>query len=203
MVLGEKGRSENGLRIAASLNAVNSGFFSEVDAPLETEVRVTPIASGDVDATEKADIKKALSNAGVEVDNIDYYDVSVLMTMNGFEAGKLHKLNDKITVALAETSDPASGYTRQYFVVRDHNGTVTVLTEGVDYYIENGVIYVISDEFSTYAVAYKDTLMPKAPDTGDEAMIDGGAATMDIGVVMVLTLAAITVMGVAVAVKRK
>lgn len=198
---GEEGLNASGLRTAVLLNYANSSVREE-NGPLETEVKVTPLTSEDVDATEKADIEKSLSRAGIEVDNIDYYDVSVLMKMNGQEIGKLHKLNGKITVALAKTSDPAAGYARQYFVVRDHDGTVTVLTEGVDFYIEDGVIYVISDEFSTYAVAYKDTLVPKSPDTGEEVVAEGDAS-VSASTAIVIAIATITVAGAFVLAKRK
>ena len=171
---------KSGLYTAATLNEINSlpawWTFDSFDTTVETEVKVTDI-NGSVDPTEKAAIEKEL--APYNVDHIDYYDVSVLLKIDGEEFGKLHKLNGEITVALAKTSDPATGYTRQYFVVRDHNGTVTVLTEGVDFYIENGVIYVISDEFSTYAVAYKDTLIPKSPDTGEEVTAEAGATSVN------------------------
>ena len=169
---------------------------------MTVDVEVTLI-NDSVDATEKADIEKAL--ASHDVDHIDYYDVSVLLKVNGDELGKLHKLNGKITVALAKVSDPAAGYSRQYFVVRDHEGTVTVLTEGVDFYIEDGVIYVISDEFSTYAVAYKNTLLPvpKAPETGDEAEAEGGAASVNASTAMVVAIAALTLVGAAIFAKRK
>lgn len=200
---GEEGWNENGLRTAALLNQVSSGIFSDEAKPLETEVKVTDI-NETIEADEKAEIEQALADAGVEVDNIEYYDVSVLLKVDGSEFGRLHKLNGKITVALAKTSDPASGYTRQYFVIRKHgDGKPIVLTEGVDFYIENGVIYVISDEFSTYAVAYKDTLIPKAPDTGDEVTATESAASVNLSTAIVIALAAVVLGGAAVFAKRK
>ena len=164
---------------------------------INTRVQVTDLNEDEVEE----EMIEAVSALGAE--HADYYDVSVLMETNGIEIGKLHKLNGKITVALATVSDPADGYTRQYFVLRDHNGTVTVLEEGVDFYIENGVLYVISDEFSTYAVAYKDTLLPKSPDTGEETAVEGGAASVSLSTAIVVTLAALTVAGALIFAKRK
>ncbi len=164
------------------------------------EVRVEDI-NDTVSNEEKTAIENAL--ASYDVDHIDYYDVSVLLKVNGDEIGKLHKLNGKITVALANVEEPASGYTRQYFVVRDHDGTVTVLTEGVDFYIEDGVIYVISDEFSTYAVAYKDTLVPKTPDTGEKVTASVGATSVNLSVAVVAAMTAIILAGAVIIAKRK
>ena len=195
---------ETGLRTAASLNLLSSDALGGRDVPLETDVEVTPLAEAAVDAGDKAEIEAALAEAGIDVDNIDYYDVSVYLKSSGMNVGQLHKLNDKITVALAKTSDPATGYTRQYFVVRKHgDAKPVVLTEGVDFYIENGVIYVISDEFSTYAVAYKDTLIPKAPDTGDEVAAESGAASVNLSTAVVIALAAVVLGGAVVFAKRK
>ena len=166
---------------------------------IDTRVQVTDLSEDKVEA----EMIEAVDALGA--DHVDYYDVSVLMEVNGVEIGKLHKLNGKLTVALAEVTDPASGYTRQYFVLRDHNGVVTTLTEGVDFYIEDGILYVISDEFSTYAVAYKDTLLPvpKAPDTGDEVVAEGDTASVSISTAVVLAAAAITLVGAVVFAKRK
>lgn len=164
---------------------------------IDTRVRVTDL--------DEADVEEAIIEAvnALGVDHVDYYDVSVLMEVNGIEIGKLHKLNDKITVALATVEDPATGYTRQYFVVRNHDGTVTVLTEGVDFYIEDGVIYVVADEFSTYAVAYKDILNPASPDTGAAARESGSVETTSSIVTVAGVLAAITLAGAAMFTKRK
>lgn len=179
------------------LPALNLSSAMSDGLEINTRVAVT-------DLDESAVSEEMINTvAALGTDHVDYYDVSVLMEAGGVEIGKLHKLNGKITVALAEVTDPATGYSRQYFVIREHDGTITVLEEGVDFYIENGVLYAIADEFSTYAVAYKDTLIPKAPDTGDETMTDDSTATMSVGVAMVLALAAITVAGAVVVAKRK
>ena len=166
---------------------------------IDTRVQVTDLSEDEVEA----EMIEAVDALGA--DRVDYYDVSVLMEVNGVEIGKLHKLNGKLTVALAEVTDPASGYKRQYFVLRDHNGVVTTLTEGVDFYIKDGILYVISDEFSTYAVAYKDTLLPvpKAPDTGDEVVAEGDTASVSLSTAVVLAAAVITLVGAVVFAKRK
>ena len=121
-------------------------------------------------------------------------------------------------MALAKVTDPESGYTRQYIVIRQHDGgEPEILVEGEDFYIEDGVLYVISDKFSTYAVAYKDTMIPayggatyittiKAPETG-KASEQGGATVqvvdMNIVVAVLGAAAALLMAGVVVCAKRK
>ena len=171
-----------------------------------TRVEVTELEEEDVDV--------ALINAVSEmnVDGVEYYDVSVWMTQNGRDFGRLHQLNGKITVALAEVTDPETGYTRKYIVVRQHAGEEPeVLVEGEDFYIEDGVLYVISDKFSTFAVAYQDTLIPAygsvvytltAPETGSYTA-DGSGASASLSVAAIAAIAAVTLAGAAVFVKRK
>ena len=175
---------------------------------IRTRVNVEEITpETDVEAA----ILKVLNPYGV--DSIDYYDVTVEMyvTYEGeggeeeYSLGLVHKLNGAITVALAKTTDPETGYTRTYYVVRMHDGEEPeVLVEGRDFYIEDGVIYVISDRFSTYAVAYKDTLIPEttvttsvtSPDTGASTS-EGASASSNALVMLMAVMTAITLAGAA------
>ncbi len=174
---------------------------------ITTRVEVTELDVEDADA-ELVDAVEAL-----DVDGVEYYDVSVWMARNGYDFGRLHQLNNKITVALARVTDPESGYTRQYIVVRQHDGEEPeVLVEGVDFYIEDGVLYVISDRFSTFAVAYRDTLIPaygnaevtytvSAPETGENTTEEGGASATNMAIV--IAMVTVVLAGAAVFAKRK
>ena len=174
---------------------------------IATRVEVTELEEVDVDENLISAVE------ALNVDNVEYYDVSVWMSRDGYDFGRLHQLNNKITVALTTVTDPESGYARKYIVVRQHEGEEPeVLVEGVDFYIEDGVLYVISDKFSTFAVAYQDTMIPaygsvtytvKAPETG-ESTIEGSSANDNSMIMAIVTMiAAITIAGVAVFTKRK
>lgn len=178
---------------------------------IDTRVEVIELDEEDVDAA----MLDAVEELGV--DGVEYYDVSVWMSSNGVDFGRLHQLNNKITVALAKVTDPESGYARKYIVVRQHEGEEPeVLAEGVDFYIEDGVLYVISDRFSTFAVAYQDTMIPayggeivssrsfavKAPETGVETAENGSADNTAI-MALVVASAAMTLAGAVVFAKRK
>ena len=168
----------------------------------------------EVTALEEDEVDEALIETmnSMDVDAVEYYDVSVWMSRNGYDFGRMHQLNGKITVALAEVTDPETGYSRQYIVVRQHEGEEPeVLVEGVDFYVKDGVLYVISDKFSTFAVAYMDTLLPvvtsttysvKAPDTGEATEVDGGASA-SLSVAVIAAIAAVTLAGAAVIAKRR
>ena len=173
---------------------------------ISTRVEVTEL--------EETDVDEALIDAVKElnVDNVEYYDVSVWMSRDGYDFGRLHQLNNKITVALTTVTEPESGYTRKYIVVRQHEGEEPeVLVEGVDFYIEDGVLYVISDKFSTFAVAYQDTMIPaygsvtytvKAPETGDNTN-GTGSASVNTVLAAVAVVTAVTLAGAAIFAKRR
>lgn len=174
---------------------------------MATRVEVTELEEVDVDENLISAVE------ALNVDNVEYYDVSVWMSRDGYDFGRLHQLSNKITVALTTVTDPESGYARKYIVVRQHEGEEPeVLVEGVDFYIEDGVLYVISDKFSTFAVAYQDTMIPaygsvtytvKAPETG-ESTIEGSSANDNSMIMAIVTMiAVITIAGVAVFTKRR
>ena len=194
----------DGFEYLWSTAGVNSAVFG--GDKIETRVEVTELSEEDVDVALIETIE------GLDVDNVEYFDVSVWMSRNGYDFGKMHQLNGKITVALTEVTDPETGYARQYIVVRQHAGEEPeILVEGVDFYIEDGVLYVISDKFSTFAVAYKDTLLPAkeevvyavtAPNTGENTTNEGGASA-NLSVAVIAAIAAVTLAGAAVFAKRK
>lgn len=194
----------DGFEYLWSTAGVNGAVFG--GDKIETRVEVTELSEEDVDAALIETIE------GLDVDNVEYFDVSVWMSRNGYDFGKMHQLNGKITVALTEVTDPETGYARQYIVVRQHAGEEPeILVEGVDFYIEDGVLYVISDKFSTFAVAYKDTLLPvkeevvytvTAPNTGKNTANEGGASA-NLSVAVIAAIAAVTLAGAVVFTKRK
>ena len=194
----------DGFEYLWSTAGVNGAVFG--GDKIETRVEVTELSEEDVDAALIETIE------GLDVDNVEYFDVSVWMSRNGYDFGKMHQLNGKITVALTEVTDPETGYARQYIVVRQHAGEEPeILVEGVDFYIEDGVLYVISDKFSTFVVAYKDTLLPvkeevvytvTAPNTGENTANEGGAS-VNLSVAVIAAIAAVTLAGAVVFAKRK
>ena len=193
----------DGFEYLWSTAGVNGAVFG--GDKIETRVEVTELSEEDVDAALIETIK------GLDVDNVEYFDVSVWMSRNGYDFGKMHQLNGKITVALTEVTDPETGYARQYIVVRQHAGEEPeILVEGVDFYIEDGVLYVISDKFSTFAVAYEDTLLPveevvytvAAPNTGENTANEGGASA-NLSAAVIAAIAAVTLAGAVVFAKRK
>lgn len=199
-----RGLFGDGFEYFWSTMGVSSAVFNGDE--INTRVEVTELEE------EEVEVELIDAIGDLDVKGVKYFDVSVWMSKNGYDFGKIHQLNGKITVALTEVADPETGYIRQYIVVREHDGEIEMLEEGVDFYIEDGVLYIISDKFSTYAVAYQDTLIPayggvaytvSAPDTGVNTKVDGGATSTNMVVAVLAALTATALAGVAMFAKRR
>lgn len=166
-----------------------------------------------VDAMDEEDVSDALKAKmeSLGAENVTYWNVRVLMEveMDGdvITLGEMHQLKDTITVAVVEVPSVEDGYTRIYYVVREHDGEIEPLTEGRDFFVKDGVVYIISDKFSAYAVGYTDTLIKTAvasPNTG-VATSEGGSATVtnSLAVAVAGVATAIALAGAAIFAKRK
>ncbi len=95
----------------------------------------------------------------------------------------MHQLDDEITVYVQDLEAPADSYTRQYIVVREHEGeNPEILVEGTDWFTESNKLYIKSSKFSTYAVAYVDSLSPEEPEEDPESS-SSNAGSPNTGVV--------------------
>ena len=167
---------------------------------LRTEVSVQII--------DEADASEELVAAVREI-NPDvtptYFDISVYLYGGRNFIGAMHQLTAPLTIALMETEEPAEGYARQYVLVAQHGDEEPILLyEHEDFEIIDGVIYLMSDRFSTFAVTYVDTLLPVAPNTGRLTTDAADGATADASVVMAAVISLATLLGLTtVALKRK
>lgn len=175
-------------------------YFGET---INTEVIIEEAVLTD---SERAEMVALMGD--VSMDNVKFYDVTVDLSVDygGDElywVGTVHEFDTPIRVLVAEVGNPASGYARTYFAVSNHGGEPVLLTEGEDFEIVDGKFYLISNKFSVFALGFKDTLLPKTPDTGAYTA-ETEAAADNSAVMMVVAIAAIvTVAGVAVFAKRK
>ena len=119
------------------------------------------------------------------LNNISYYNIDVVVSIDGEAVGTLTELTNAQTIVM-EVEGPATGYTRLYVVVRYHNGVAQIIDSSYD--AEAGTVTFESDKFSTYALAYKDTLKAVA-DTGASTS-EGASATVS-ATTAIATIAAI------------
>ena len=126
------------------------------------------------------------------LDNIMYYDIDVVLTAeDGTVLGTMHQVDNAKTIVIENLAGAADGYTRNYIVIRYHDGVAEIIESSYD--ADAGTVTFDSDKFSTYALAYQDTLKAVA-DTG-AATSEGASATTSTAAAVVTLAAIITLAG--------
>ena len=123
------------------------------------------------EANAPDEVKTAMAQAAKDYTIGQYLDISLFkyMTVNGSQqAGvALHTTKDALTIsfvvpdALINTN---SAVNRTYCIVRNHEGTITVLDAAFD--AASKTLTFKTDRFSDYAIAYKDTAVPSGSNPG-------------------------------------
>ena len=146
---------------------VNSG-----DITADELVQIANGASVDIVLTVKEanvsdEVKTAMAQAAKGYTIGQYLDISLFkyMTVNGSQqAGvALHTTKDALTISVAVPDaliHTDSAVNRTYCIVRNHEGTITVLDAAFD--AASKTLTFKTDRFSDYAIAYKDTAVPSS-----------------------------------------
>lgn len=150
------------------INTLNSN--SEIDTSnknTKVTLEVNKIENN-TDIIEKInnEINKKIKNATI----VDYFDISinVIDTNNNNLIGSLRELNEKInlTVTIPEKLQQVKkGYTRKYFIIREHNNTYEILDTKLSN--DGKTIDFETDKFSTYTLIYIDEKEIENPNTYD------------------------------------
>lgn len=129
-------------------------------------------ASADIALTVKeanvsAEIKTAMAQAAKGCTIGQYLDISLFkyMTVNGKQQDgvALHTTKNALTISVAVPDaliNTNSAVNRTYCIVRNHEGTITVLDAAFD--AASKTLTFKTDRFSDYAIAYKDTAVPSS-----------------------------------------
>ena len=146
---------------------VNSG-----DITADELVQIANGASVDIVLTVKEAnvpdaVKTAMAQAAKDCTIGQYLDISLFkyMTVNGKQQDgvALPTTKDALTISVAVPDaliNTNSAVNRTYCIVRNHEGTITVLDAAFD--AANKTLTFKTDRFSVYAIAYKDTAVPSS-----------------------------------------
>lgn len=146
---------------------VNSG-----DITADELAQIADGASVDIVLTVKEanvpdQVKTAMAQAAKDYTIGQYLDISLFkyMTVNGSQqAGvALHTTKNALTISVAVPDaliNTNSAVNRTYCIVRNHEGTITVLDAAFD--AASKTLTFKTDRFSDYAIAYKDTAVPSS-----------------------------------------
>ena len=163
------------------LNEEEADIYNNANS--STDVLISPkvnaISEEKVTSKEKidAELNKIISNMSEtpKLSKIEYYDVSLLMSINSAAPREIKDTKRDITVGLElskEARNVPTGFDRKFYVIRDHGGNITRLdaTRNGDY------LNFDTSLFSTYAVAYIDvkasTSSPSYPGTPSYPVTD-------------------------------
>lgn len=146
---------------------VNSG-----DITADELVQIANGANVDIvltvkEANDPGAVKTAMAQAAKDYTIGQYLDISLFkyMTVNGSQqAGvPLHTTKDALTISVVVPDaliNTNSAVNRTYCIVRNHEGTITVLDAAFD--AAGKTLTFKTDRFSIYAIAYKDTAVPSS-----------------------------------------
>ena len=146
---------------------VNSG-----DITADELVQIANGASVDIVLTVKEanvpdEVKTAMAQATKGYTIGQYLDISLFkyMTVNGKRQPgvALHTTTNALTISVVVQDahiNTNSAVNRTYCIVRNHEGTITVLDAAFD--ATSKTLTFKTDRFSVYAIAYKDTAVPSS-----------------------------------------
>ena len=119
------------------------------------------------EANVSAEIKTAMAQAAKGCTIGQYLDISLFkyMTVNGKQQDgvALHTTKNALTISVAVPDaliNTNSAVNRTYCIVRNHEGTITVLDAAFD--AARKTLTFKTDRFSDYAIAYKDIAVPSS-----------------------------------------
>ena len=119
------------------------------------------------EANVSAEIKTAMAQAAKGCTIGQCLDISLFkyMTVNGKQQDgvALHTTKNALTISVAVPDaliNTNSAVNRTYCIVRNHEGTITVLDAAFD--AASKTLTFKTDRFSDYAIAYKDTAVPSS-----------------------------------------
>ena len=128
---------------------------------IETEIVAELVSEEKVDVTEAKAIEETVKSLESTTDTTktvtnvaQFINIEILIKADGETLGNLTSLKEpiKLKIAIPENLKAES---RKFFVVRIHDGKVEKLDSVMN---EDGTLTFSTDKFSTYALAYEDTV---------------------------------------------
>ena len=135
--------------------------FLEENEDVTVHLEANKVEKENVAKEVVAKFESVVKNATVA----EYFDLDILVTAEGQDVHYLKELSKPITltVDLPKLPEVAKGYTRTYYILREHNGVYEKLNATLT---KDGKLSFATDKFSKYAIAYVDEKV-KNPGTLD------------------------------------
>ena len=140
--------------------AITSEDLSQVNAGTSMKISLIVESIGSTISCQESIEQMKTAAEGYTIGQ--YMDISVYKTMivNGVETGreKIYTTGELLTISVRvpdEMINTDETIIRQYFVIRNHNGVVDILDAQFD--AETHMLTFETNQFSDYAIAYKDS----------------------------------------------
>lgn len=171
-----------------NFDSVNKVIFASISADSEIanlllEANTDPIVEiliseeSSVSDSVTSEMEKLIGDGKI----LTYFNISVLLTIEDVEKN-LENLTEKIELSI-KLPDDFINYddkiTREYYVIREHDGVVEKLSTT----LSGDTLSFSTDKFSTYALAYEDTVNP---DTSDNILMYVAIAGLSLAAVLVI-----------------
>lgn len=170
------------------VDAILEEYVNGNDVDLVTEVVIKPIEEKDVNKDTITLIEKTADGSTV----VQYLDLSVFVRVVVNDevkaTGEVTELSKPVTFTIALPKDIATvkdGYTRTYYVIREHEGKTEKLEVTVN---KDGSLSFTTDKFSTYVLTYVDSKLGGTPNTSDNSYVGMYIvmATLSLATILVL-----------------
>ena len=141
------------------LNSLNSSDLDVADKNVVVNVNIQNFDKTLLESELITDMEEALTKKYTNGKIAEYFEITLNVMdsdTNNF-LGELTKLNSNISVSIVlpkELQEVEDGYLRKYYVVRNHNGEISILDTVVSN--DGNSLTFETDQFSTYALAYED-----------------------------------------------
>ena len=129
----------------------------------------TVLDSDEMDADDLSDNEKELVASEIKENEkiAGYYDINILLKVNGVEIGKISEIEKKITISIdiSDIDEVEEGYTRTYYVLRIHGNKI----ERLNATVSGKKLSFDTDKFSSYMVVYDDVKDSSDDDSKEES----------------------------------
>lgn len=161
--------------IAGTSTAVSKETADAVNTAINEGKTISTAVEFQNTQPSKDDSKKAFDLLGTTDSIAQFFDLSIVIKADGQAVGNIEQLSKPMTFQIAIPADLVKE-NREYFIIRIHNGVAEKLPATL---LDNGMLSFQTDRFSTYALAYTDSVaedtdkeeVSEVPETGENNQI--------------------------------
>lgn len=154
-------------------DAIRDAYANGEAIKVTTTVTAQTVTEEEIEDTDAVSL--IVAKAGEDT-VAQYLDLKVIMTVeteDGQVTGEVTELGKELTFTIAipeALQNTEEGVTREFYIIRVHNGVAETLEVTVN---EDGTLSFTTDRFSTYALAYTDTVEEQGDENNETPTPEG------------------------------